>query len=150
MAIQKFDDEFAFLSNFYPSPIIVKGKEYPTVEHLFQAFKTTDPREREQVRLQTTPGKAKQMGRKVTLRKNWFKIRKSVMSWCIKLKFQNPELQQKLLNTGNQKLIEGNYWHDNFWGVCSCNKCGKRGKNMLGRILMQERENLQQKQIHSS
>jgi predicted NAD-dependent protein-ADP-ribosyltransferase YbiA (DUF1768 family) len=29
---------------------------------------------------------------------------------------QNLELKQKLLETGNQELIEGNTWNDTFWG----------------------------------
>lgn len=30
-----------FLSNFYQSSMIIDGKEYKTVEHYFQAMKTT-------------------------------------------------------------------------------------------------------------
>ena len=36
------------------------------------------------------------------------------------------------------KLVEGNYWKDTFWGVDE--KLG--GKNHLGRILMEIREEL--------
>ena len=36
-----------------------------------------------------------------------------------------------------KKLIEGNWWHDYYWGVCS-----GRGKNKLGEILMRVREEL--------
>ena len=38
---------------------------------------------------------------------------------------------------GEEYLEEGNTWHDTYWGVCN----GK-GKNKLGKILMQVREEL--------
>jgi hypothetical protein len=39
--------------------------------------------------------------------------------------------------------LEGNNWHDNTWGNCLCDKCkGIEGKNLLGNILMQVREEL--------
>ena len=47
--------------------------------------------------------------------------------------------------TGDKYLTEGNNWHDNYWGVCKCNssKClDKVGRNKLGKILMQIREEL--------
>ena len=49
---------------------------------------------------------------------------------------QNPDLLEKLLNTGTQELVEGNRWNDKFWGVClKTNKC----KNALGKALMKVR-----------
>ena len=63
------------------------------------------------------------------------------MKWVIGLKFtQNQEIKEKLLATGNSILIEGNYWHDNFWGNCLCSKCKYiKGRNNLGKILMKRR-----------
>ena len=42
LVILEFKGEYAFLSNFYPSTFILDGKIYPTVEHYFQAQKTTN------------------------------------------------------------------------------------------------------------
>ena len=40
-------------------------------------------------------------------------------------------------------LIEGNYWHDNYWGNCLCPKCKEiEGQNQLGKILMKVRSTL--------
>ena len=61
--INNFHDDFAFLSNFYPGPISYKGKDWPTVEHAFQAQKSLDAGEQELIRAARTPGKAKRMGR---------------------------------------------------------------------------------------
>ena len=61
--INRFKDEYEFLSNFYPSPIYDNnGKEYPTVEHYFQAMKTLDSKKRELIRLAESPRKAKRIG----------------------------------------------------------------------------------------
>lgn len=37
--INSFTGKYAFLSNFYPSPITIDNIQYPTVEHAFQAQK---------------------------------------------------------------------------------------------------------------
>jgi len=144
--INCFDDEYVFLSNFAHRPIIIKGKTWVTVEHIFQAAKTLDEDMREQIRLATTPGKAKQTGRKVHLRSDWEEIKEQVMLKCIRLKFrQYPGLKEQLLSTKDTVLIEGNTWHDNIWGDCSCPKCQKiKGENLLGQILMQVREELKE------
>jgi hypothetical protein len=42
-----------------------------------------------------------------------------------------------LLLTGDEELIEGNFWGDVFWGVCN-----GVGKNHLGKILMEVRSEL--------
>jgi len=142
--INNFDGDYAFLSNFAHSPITFKGKQWLTVEHIFQAEKTLDEDMGEQIRIAPTSRKAKRIGRMVPLRSDWEQIKMEVMLNCIRLKFrQHPKLKKKLLGTGDAVLIEGNTWHDNIWGDCSCPKCWNiEGKNLLGRILMQVREEL--------
>ena len=56
-------------------------------------------------------------------------------------KFVIRYFQEKLLSTKDRELIEGNFWHDNFWGDCSCKKCQDiEGGNRLGKLLMEIRE----------
>jgi hypothetical protein len=55
---------------------------------------------------------------------------------------KNPALKKALLDTRWEQLVEGNYWHDNVWGSCTCAKCGNRGDNRLGVMLMQIRASL--------
>ena len=58
-------------------------------------------------------------------------------------KFAVPELGEMLLSTGDAYLEEGNHWHDNRWGHCTCDKCkNKTAQNLLGNILMQVRTEL--------
>lgn len=140
--IKNFEGEYAFLSNFYFSPMIIDNVVYTTNEHFFQAMKSLNPKERQSIVLAPTPGKAKCLGRKVSLRKDWEDIKEEVMLTGLRHKFSNPELRKKLLATGNEELIEGTTWHDNYWGICDCETCGGHGKNRLGKLLMQVREEL--------
>jgi len=139
--IPKFHGEFAFLSNFYPSPITIDGIVYPTVEHAFQAAKTNDPLTKQKIAAKDTPGKAKHAGGKRGIIRdfdqNWETRKVEVMRSLIQQKFQDTQLREMLLQTGNRPLIEGNSWNDTFWGVCR----GK-GANNLGKILEQLRDEL--------
>ena len=142
--IIEFEDEYAFLSNFYPSPFTHDGIEYPTNEHFFQAMKTTDLELRKAIAAAKTPGVAKRMGRTVKLRSDWERVKLHYMELGLKLKFQNPELRAKLIATGDEELIEGNWWHDNTWGNCYCTECARTpGRNLLGMLLMDLRKELQ-------
>lgn len=86
---------------------------------------------------------AKKLGRKVPLRKDWEIIKLGVMMKIVQAKFeQHPELAEKLLQTDTAYLEEGNTWGDRVWGTVD----GK-GANNLGRILMQVREILRERQI---
>ena len=141
--IDNFDKKWAFLSNFYWSEIEFEGITYPTTEHFFQAMKTLDLDERRRIANALTPGQAKRMGRSVALRPDWEDVKIDVMREGLYRKFADEQLADWLLETGDEKLVEGNWWSDNFWGVCHCQKCqeqGIQGKNMLGKLLMEVRE----------
>lgn len=138
--ISEFDKEWAFLSNFYWSEIEFEGITYPTNEHFFQAMKTLDINERRAIANALTPGKAKRMGRRVTLRSDWEEVKEEVMFLGLCLKFADDQLADWLLETGDEELVEGTTWHDNEWGNCTCEKCKNiPGKNKLGKLLMKVR-----------
>ena len=142
-SIAVFDGDYAFLSNFYESKIVYKGITFPTVEHAFQAAKSLSEEEQAAISIAKTPSIAKRLGRKVLLRPDWEEIKEKVMYECVKEKFKEPVLREKLLNTHPAELIEGNTWHDNYWGDCSCEKCKNiKGKNSLGKILMKVRSEI--------
>jgi len=141
VTIDSFKGEWNFLSNFYPAKVVYEGIEYPTAEHAFQAAKSPWAAERITIAGASLPSKAKQLGRRVSLRSGWENIKLQVMKDIVRAKFaQNADLQIMLmLGTGDAELIEGNDWGDEFWGVCN----GK-GENHLGKILMEIREELSQ------
>ena len=139
--IASFDGKYAFLSNFFYAPFVYEDNIYPTNEHFFQAMKTLDPEERRKIAEAKTPGVAKRLGRKVQLREDWEDIKLDIMRLGLSLKFHaHMHLIEKLIDTGDADLIEGNTWHDNYWGICLCPKCRGVGLNNLGRLLMETRE----------
>ena len=142
--ICEFENKYAFLSNFYASPFTHDGIMYPTNEHFFQAMKTLDIDERKKIAAAETPGLAKRMGRNVQLRSDWEKIKVDIMMLGLHLKFKDPELAAKLIATGDEELVEGNWWCDQFWGSCNCSKHIRTpGRNVLGMLLMELRKELQ-------
>jgi len=129
--IDSFKGEYAWLSNFW---IEKNGK---SVEHFYQAYKTVNSETYNWIISSDTPGEAKRRGRRSILRADWDTIKVSVMRKLLQKKFEDPDLRQKLLDTDGYELIEGNWWGDQFWGVCK-----GRGENMLGRLLMELREEI--------
>lgn len=150
--IDKFDGEFAFLSNFYEvdPPISIRYNIIDsngvgtltanTTEVLYQAGKSKNPSSYEGL----TAGQAKRRGREEPMTEKekvaWDSYKKrNLMKRLLRLKFDkdHPELQKKLLLTGDQELVEGNNWKDVYWGVYD-----GYGENNLGILLMDVRRNL--------
>lgn len=104
------------LSNFALTEVWLDGVAYSTVEHAFQAAKTLLPHERELVRQARTPGEAKRLGRRVTLRPDWESVKHAVMADLLAQKFARPRAEAVLLATGEAALIELNVWGDRHWG----------------------------------
>jgi len=136
--IKGFFGDHRWLSNFWPSEIVFGNWRFPTVEHAYQAAKSNDPADWERIIGCATPGSAKAEGRYVNLRPDWEEVKLSVMEDLTRMKYQIPELNQKLLATGDAVIIEDNHWGDRFWGVCK-----GQGKNHLGLIIMKIRKELQ-------
>lgn len=134
-SITSFKGRYRFLSNFWPVDIIFEDFVYPSVEHAYQAAKTTNSLFRKAIRRATSPRIAKRLGRTVPIRSDWDEIKLSVMRDLLRQKFKGGTLHTRLRETVDVQLIEGNYWGDTFWGVCK----GK-GENHLGKLLMEIRD----------
>lgn len=145
-AITEFRGQWAFLSNFHPAVLTWEGLTYPTSEHAFNAGKTLDQDTRRAIAAARTARQAKMMGRTVKLRSLWdSSVRYQVMEDVLWAKFTcHPGRIAALLATGDAQLVEGNTWHDQHWGDCSCGlpKCAQSGANHLGRLLMELRSTL--------
>lgn len=142
--ISSFFGKYRWLSNFFESPIVYDSMIFSSVEAAFQAAKTTDKIKRLSFCGNISPSQAKGMGRQLDLRPDWEEIKSQVMLDCLRSKFAaGTPLAEKLLDTGAERLVEGNFWHDNIWGDCKCDRCANiKGKNLLGKLLMQVREEL--------
>lgn len=142
--ILEFKGKWRWLSNFYPAPVEWDGATWPTAEHAYQAAKAADVQWRKKILAAKSPQTAKNLGRKVPMSdeqlREWDEVKVDVMRVVVTHKFtQNPELAEKLIETRDARLEEGNTWGDTFWGVCN-----GAGENRLGEILMEVRAQLQQ------
>lgn len=133
--IDSFRGENRFLSNFHPSPVILDGAEYRTVEHAYQAAKTKDVRQRMAIADTEKASAAKRLGQMVTLRSDWEQAKLGVMENLLRQKFASGIMLESLIATSPQELVEGNTWGDAYWGVC-----GGVGQNNLGKLLMRIRD----------
>jgi hypothetical protein len=133
--ITEFRYQYDFLSNFSPCVVSLAAQVYRTVEHAYQAAKCVNSEDEFRVRFAPSPGKAKRLGGKVLLRPDWEQVKMTIMADLLWQKFGlNRELRAQLLATGDRELVEGNTWHDTFWG-----RCGGRGTNHLGNLIMRIR-----------
>jgi ribA/ribD-fused uncharacterized protein len=129
-----------FMSNFYACPIVVDGVPYKSSEYYYAASKAANVEDRELIMNCEHPGQAKKLGAKVKIREDWNLVKDGIMMSALKAKFRQPHMMQMLLGTNDAELIEGNQWHDKYWGVCYCNKCRGAGENKLGKMLMELRQ----------
>lgn len=135
--INEFRGEYYFLSNFYDFPVKYHGLTYLNAESTFQAQKTLNENIKESFCC-LNPSQAKKKGRYVKLRNDWEQVKDQIMYEIVFNKFAyDAVMRQRLLNTENEYLEEGNSWNDCYWGVCR-----GRGKNKLGKILMRVRNEL--------
>ena len=144
MAIKFYShkNEHGWGSNFYASPIELKGKTWPTTEHYFQAQKVAGTKWETKIRKCKAPMDAALMGRRkdLPLRSDWEQVKDDVMREAIHAKFtQHPDLKEKLLATGDEYLIEHTV-KDKYWADAGDGS----GKNMLGKILVEERAKLRE------
>ena len=137
-------DPKQLLGVFSAHPIKLEGKEWPSVEHYFQAMKFVDsnPDYCERIRQAPTAKAARRMGRKrfKKLRSDWAKVKRIYMTRGVYTKASMyPEVASALLATGKAKLMEASQY-DYYWG------CGRdrRAENTYGKVLMDVRKKLQE------
>lgn len=136
MPITSFTGPYRYLSNFYIEP------DGTCVEVEYQAAKHIDyPRSPQSAQSVLSlfdglgPSNARRLGRTLPLRPDWDRIKLDIMFSLVCEKFvDHGHLGRALLDTGDEELIEGNHWHDTYWGVCD-----GVGENHLGKILMRVR-----------
>jgi ribA/ribD-fused uncharacterized protein len=140
--IAQFQGKNRWLSNFWNAPQEIAGQTYINNEQWYVMNKCENLHD--QIMSATKPGQIKGTGRRCKMRENWDNVKLAVMKVGLNAKFtQNDDLKQKLLDTGDAILEEGNTWGDSFWGI---NKNPDRGplggQNHLGKLLMELRDEL--------
>lgn len=148
--ILEFVGKYYFLSNFSKHPLqMITGSRnkfgddvtltFSTSEHAYQALKTENEDEFANISLAEDANMAKKLGKRCSLRKDWDKIKDSVMYSVLMHKFshRNQKLTQRLIDTFPSYLQEGNDWGDKYWGCCYFKPEEKWiGENKLGHLLM--------------
>lgn len=131
--------EYGFLSNFWPQPILVDGKIWRTSEHYFQAMKSLDVARQIFIDSLKTPFEAKMAGKRTQLRSDWEEVKELYMLKALRAKFSLPHTRWRLLATAPNILHEDSPGSASglYWGYV-----GGRGKDRLGILLMQVREEI--------
>lgn len=141
-AIDSFSGEYRWLSNFWPVDIIHNGFIFPSVENAYQASKV-NPDNTKIINFMTkcSPSVSKRLGRNNSIYSNeqWCEIKLDIMCKLLIQKFETPYLKDKLIQTKNMELIEGNHWGDKYWGMCKINGTFV-GLNNLGKLIMKIRD----------
>jgi hypothetical protein len=143
----KVSDPYGCFSNFSLHPIQLEGANWQTVEHYYQAQKFVGTENQgliTVIRQAKTPMEVATIGRDRTLklRPDWEQVKLQVMWQGVLTKFlTHCDIQAILLDTGEALIVEDSPT-DYYWG------CGqdKTGQNQLGKILMNVRLELRQRQ----
>jgi len=137
------EDPYGFLSNFCRALQTNYSEEeyfYKTNEHWYQSHKAKELKMKNWIQKAPTAYAAMMAGRNLKPEEiidDWNNKKIEVMKEGLFLKFkQNNELKSALLKTGYALLIEDSPT-DMFWGGKL-----KGSKNMLGKLLMEVREEL--------
>ena len=126
----------SWLSNFSAAEYLdTDARAWATVEHWYQAGKTTDVAAAERIRLAGTPHEARRLGRAVPCRPDWDRRKVARMAEGLLLRFApgHPDTA-RLVATGERPLHHATPWGkhgDPFWGI---GRDGA-GANRLGRLL---------------
>ena len=142
--------EWGIFSNFARTPMVVNGVEFVSVEQLYHYIRLNDAAEREAY-LKVTPGmalkmKAKAFAKRGVERADWHRISVDVMRFCLNHKYQNSEeFRAELERSKGKYIIEdesGRRKRPDSWGaVLDAATNEYYGKNIMGRLLMELREN---------
>ena len=135
------------LSNMAPGfPIDIDGRRYRTSEALYQACRFPHlPDVQEAIVGQNSPMTAKQesRARQADTRADWDHVRVAIMKWCLKAKLiRNRDGFGELLRATQDKPIVEESWKDDFWGARPRGWGALEGGNVLGRLLMELREKM--------
>lgn len=147
----KTREKFGGLSNMSTAfPLHINNIYIRSSEALYQACRfPTLPDVQQRILDETSPMTAKMVAKPFNgaSRPDWDSIKVSVMRWCLRAKLvQHPiAFGDLLLSTGNLPIVEKKSRRSDFWGA-RLNTAGNLiGPNVLGRLLMELRDEMRVK-----
>ena len=144
---KKTNEQYGGLSNMAPGfPLCVNGVSIRTSEALYQACRFPHIPELQRLILgERSPMTAKMIGKphRTDSRKDWSRVRIPIMRWCLRLKLSQNwnKFSTLLLSTKDKPIVEESQ-KDCFWGAKPQEDGSIVGRNVLGRLLMELREEL--------
>lgn len=150
ITFSKTTGEFGGLSNMASGySLFVNETNIANTEILYQACRfPLFPKIQEEIISQSNPMEAKEISRKYMQysRQDWDLVKFDIMRWCLQIKLlQNfGKFSHLLLSTVDTPIVEFSM-KDNTWGAIPVNKDLLKGKNALGRLLMEIRESYARK-----
>ena len=141
----KTKEAFGGLSNMAGGfPLSVNGSHIRTSEALYQACRFPHlPGVQRLIIEQRSPMTAKMKGKpyRQDSRRDWNRVRVNIMRWCLRVKLAQNWIafSRLLLDTGNRPIVEQSR-KDDFWGAKPADDRILVGMNVLGRLLMELRE----------
>jgi len=142
------DQAYGCFSNLYQRPIVFEDQIFDTAEHAYQAGKARKPHVRDWILAAPSPSLVAMAAHGLywwDIRSDWSKIKFDRMRQVLRAKFeQHQDLCEVLLSTGDARLVESatvNNPVNRLWG-----EVNGRGKNMLGQLLMELRDQLRQEE----
>lgn len=135
---------YGAFSNLYRREIVFEGVTYPTSEHAYQAGKPRKEAVRAWLLAAPSPSLLAMAAHGLyvwDIQSDWSKTKFDRMKRVLQAKFtQHEDLAKLLLSTGKARLVEAatvNNLVNRTWG-----EVDGVGKNMLGKLLMEVREEL--------
>lgn len=144
----KTSERFGGLSNMAPGfPVFLSGVRIRTSEALYQACRFPHrPDVQIQIISDPSPMTAKMRSKpfRAYTRQDWESVRVKIMRWCLRVKLaQNWQtFSTLLLSTGCMPIVEKKARNKDFWGAAEQPDGTLIGTNVLGRLLMELREQL--------
>ena len=142
--VRFYEHDFYPLSNFSAFELAYLGRRFHTSEAAYHYAKFVDTAPDVAIDIYIAPSAHEAFKiaeeNKGKRRKDWDDVKVDIMREILRFKaYQHEYVRRKLLATGARELVEDS-WRDDFWGWGP----NHDGQNMLGKLWMQVRAELQE------
>ncbi|WP_319802245.1 NADAR family protein [Methylobacterium sp. W2] len=147
ICFRKTSEAYGGLSNMAPGfPIKINDISIRTSEALYQACRYPHmPEVQRTIISEASPMTAKMRSKpfRKDSRRDWEEVKVPIMRWCLRKKlFCNwDKFSRLLISTDNKPIVEDSS-KDSYWGAIPINGNILEGENVLGRLLMEIREKI--------
>ena len=155
VSFRKTKELFGGLSNMCSGyPIQIGGEQFLTSESLYQVCRFNEYSDIQRlIQMEKSPMSSKMKSKKYisNTRGDWDDVRVDIMDWCIrmKLKCNWNNFGNLLISTGDQLIVEDSH-KDRFWGCVLEGDNNLVGRNVLGKLLVNLRDELKNELINSN